>query len=82
MFYSRVWKFYGLLVVWMLKLLLTDNKETAILFDVCKYKIIDRVRLAEKSVRKDEKTLSWPPPTSLVWLPNQRKQNSAEITNN
>ena len=34
---------------------------------------IDRARLAEKSARKDEKTLFWPPPTSLVWLPNQRE---------
>ena len=40
---------------------------------------IDRARLAEKSARKDEKTLFWPPPISLVWLPNKTK---IEITNN
>ena len=34
-------------------------------------KSIDSACLAEKSARKDEKTLFWPPPTSLVWLPNQ-----------
>ena len=34
---------------------------------------IDHTSLAEKSVRKDEKTLFWPPPISLVWLPNQRE---------
>ena len=34
---------------------------------------IDRARLAEKSARKDEKTLFWPPPTSLIWLPNRRE---------
>ena len=33
----------------------------------------DRARLAEKSARKDEKMLFWPPPTSLVWLPNQQE---------
>ena len=33
--------------------------------------IIDRTSLAEKSARKDEKTLFWRPPISLVWLPNQ-----------
>ena len=32
---------------------------------------IDRARLAENSARKDEKTLFWPPPISLVWLPNR-----------
>ena len=35
--------------------------------------VIDRARLAEKSARKDEKKLFWPPPTSLVWLPNERE---------
>ena len=35
--------------------------------------LIDRAHLAEKSARKDEKTLFWPPPISLVWLPNQRE---------
>ena len=30
-------------------------------------------RLAEKSAKKDEKTLFWPPPTWLVWLQNQRE---------
>ena len=34
---------------------------------------IDHTSLAEKSARKDEKTLFWPPPISLVWLPNQRE---------
>ena len=34
---------------------------------------IDRTSLAEKSARKDEKTHFWPPPISLVWLPNQRE---------
>ena len=34
---------------------------------------IDRTSLAEKSTRKDEKTLFWPPPISLVWLPNERE---------
>ena len=32
---------------------------------------IDRARLAEKYARKDEKMLFWPPPISLVWLPNK-----------
>ena len=41
---------------------------------------IDRARLAEKSARKDEKTLFWPPPTSLVWLPNQ--QETKQCRNN
>ena len=38
-----------------------------------KIEVIDRACLAEKSARKDEKTLFWPPPTSLFWLPNQRE---------
>ena len=42
--------------------------------------VIDRTSLAEKSARKDEKTLFWPPPISLLWLPNQLETNSAEIT--
>ena len=33
-------------------------------------RIIDRTSLADKSARKDEKTLFWPPPISIVWLPN------------
>ena len=37
------------------------------------YPIIDRASLAEKSVRKDEKMLFWPPPILLVWLPNPRE---------
>ena len=41
------------------------------------YCIIDRTSLVEKSARKDEKTLFWPSPISLVWLPvpNQRAGN-------
>ena len=37
------------------------------------FALIDRAHLAEKSARKDEKTLFWPPPTSLAWLPNQQE---------
>ena len=43
-------------------------------------KLIDRARLAEKSARKDEKMLFWPPPTFGYQI--NGKQNSAEITNN
>ena len=44
--------------------------------------VIDHTSLTEKSARKDEKTLFWPPPISLVWFQINGKQNSAEITNN
>ena len=45
---------------------------------------IDRARLAEKSARKDEKTLFWPPPIAYRSFGYQinGKQNSAEINNN
>ena len=43
--------------------------------------IINRTSLAEKSARKDEKTLFWPPPILLVWLPNQR-ETKHKITHN
>ena len=44
---------------------------------------IDRASFAEKTARKDEKTLCWPPPVIARLVTKiSGKQNSAEITKN
>ena len=53
---------------------------SAIIFLKIKISSIDRASLAEKSARKDEKTLFWPPP--IFGYQIKGKQKSAEIANN